>query len=182
MGGFATLPPPPNNAENPIGFPGLLPTFAPYSSFDPAVYGTMQEGRRVCGGTNGYNGIPTQNALTAVYECDLQYAPPAGPAPRPCPRAGSPRLRDVETIALGHRFRRQTARFWLDRTFRSPRSGRPDPAPRSAPPAIEVVRNGPPWSRGRHVHRVDPTRGDRGDLNMIAGMRTISTSGCSPRS
>jgi len=69
VGGVATLPPPPNNTQNPLGFAGLLPTFAPYSSLNPAVVGTMQEAA-ACGGTNGYNGIPTQNAQTPVYECN----------------------------------------------------------------------------------------------------------------
>ncbi len=68
MGGYATLPPPPNNAQNPLGFSGLVPTFAPYSSFDPTVTATLQE-VGVCGGSVGYSGVPSLNAETPLYEC-----------------------------------------------------------------------------------------------------------------
>jgi hypothetical protein len=68
IGGYATLPPPPNNTQNLLGFPGLLPTLAPYRSFDPTVSGTMQE-VGVCGGSVGYSGVPSLNAETPLYEC-----------------------------------------------------------------------------------------------------------------
>jgi hypothetical protein len=68
VGGYATLPPPPNNTQNLLGFPGLIPTFAPYSSFDPTVAGSFQE-VGVCGGSIGYSGVPSLNAETPLYEC-----------------------------------------------------------------------------------------------------------------
>jgi hypothetical protein len=68
VGGYATLPPPPNNSQNLLGFAGLVPTFAPYSSFDPTVSGTFQE-VGVCGGATGYSGVPSLNAETPLYEC-----------------------------------------------------------------------------------------------------------------
>jgi hypothetical protein len=69
VGGFAVLPPPQNNPLNILGFAGLVPTFAPYSAFDPSVVGTTQV-IQSCNRAGGYGGIPTPGNQTPEYECE----------------------------------------------------------------------------------------------------------------
>lgn len=67
-GGWATLPAPIDNPLNYLGFPGVSPSFAPFSDFDP----TLQPGRQVvksCTFKGGYGGIPSIGAMTPIYEC-----------------------------------------------------------------------------------------------------------------
>lgn len=69
VGGLAVLPPPQNNPLNLIGFAGLVPVFAPYSSFAPDVPGTTALVQS-CDRRGGYSGLPAGLAVAAAYECE----------------------------------------------------------------------------------------------------------------
>lgn len=69
VGGYAVLPAPQNNPLNILGFAGLVPTFAPFRSFDPAIVGTTQEVQS-CNRAGGYGGIPSLGNETPEYECE----------------------------------------------------------------------------------------------------------------
>ena len=68
LAGYAQVPPPVNNNQNYLGFPGLWPNFAPFDSFDP----TMEPSPDVvksCTLVGGYGGIPTLGAELPEFEC-----------------------------------------------------------------------------------------------------------------
>ncbi len=69
VGGYAILPPPTNNPLNILGFAGLTPVFAPYSSFEPAIAGTLGV-IQSCARSGGYGGIPTLGQVIPEYECE----------------------------------------------------------------------------------------------------------------
>jgi hypothetical protein len=66
--GFATVPPPAGNTDNYLGWPGLWPSFAPFSDFDP----TMAPSYAVvtgCTYTGGYQSL-TVGSTSPLYECN----------------------------------------------------------------------------------------------------------------
>ncbi len=68
-GGFATLPPPPNNPLNDFGFPGLWPNLDPYRSFDPAMVPDKTVVHS-CTTAYGYGGLQQfGNSPVNAYEC-----------------------------------------------------------------------------------------------------------------
>jgi hypothetical protein len=69
VGGLAVLPPPTNNPLNLIGFAGLVPVFAPYSSFTPDIPATMAVVKS-CDRRGGYSGLLTGPQTAAAYECE----------------------------------------------------------------------------------------------------------------
>jgi hypothetical protein len=69
VGGYAVLPAPVGNPLNVLGFAGLTPVFAPYSSFNPAVAGTLGIVQS-CARSGGYGGIPTLGQVIPEYECE----------------------------------------------------------------------------------------------------------------
>jgi hypothetical protein len=69
VGGYAILPPPVGNPLNVLGFAGLTPVFAPYSSFEPAIAGTLGV-IQSCARSGGYGGIPTLGQVIPEYECE----------------------------------------------------------------------------------------------------------------
>ena len=69
VSGCAVLPAPQANPLNILGFAGLMPTFAPYSAFDPSVPGSTQV-IQSCNRAGGYGGIPTPGNETPEYECE----------------------------------------------------------------------------------------------------------------
>jgi hypothetical protein len=73
IGGFATLPPPTNNAQNDFGFPGLWPNLDPYRSFDPKMTPSTSPPVHMCATliTSGYGGVlQFGNNPVPLYECD----------------------------------------------------------------------------------------------------------------
>lgn len=69
LSGLAVLPAPQNNPLNLIGFAGLLPVFAPYSTFDPAIEGTPAVVKS-CDRRGGYSGLPAGLQTVSAYECE----------------------------------------------------------------------------------------------------------------
>ena len=69
VGGLAVVPPPTNNPLNLIGFAGLVPVFAPYSSFTPDIPGTKAVVKS-CDRRGGYSGLLTGPLTAAAYECE----------------------------------------------------------------------------------------------------------------
>lgn len=66
--GFATLPAPTNNPSNDLGWPGLWPSFAPFSDFDPtmAPSSVITTG---CVHSSGYQDL-SLGTILPFYECD----------------------------------------------------------------------------------------------------------------
>src|SRR5262249_29357226 len=69
VGGYAILPPPPNNPLNYTGFAGLLPVFAPYKSFDATIQ-PVTTIVKSCNRATGYSAVPGAGAFTPAYECE----------------------------------------------------------------------------------------------------------------
>jgi hypothetical protein len=69
VSGYATLPGPlDDNPQNPLGFVGLWPEFAPFVSFDSAIT-PHHEVVKSCTFSGGYGGIPTIGNTVPEYEC-----------------------------------------------------------------------------------------------------------------
>ena len=69
VSGLAVQPPPQNNPLNLTGFAGLVPVFAPYGSFDPAIAGTPTIVKS-CDRRGGYSGLPVGLKTVSAYECE----------------------------------------------------------------------------------------------------------------
>ncbi|MEO6574371.1 MAG: hypothetical protein ABIP89_11055, partial [Polyangiaceae bacterium] len=68
VGGIALVPAPLANDQNPLGFGGLWPNFAPFRSFDPTIAPDSQVVRS-CSFAGGYGGIPTVGQMLPEFEC-----------------------------------------------------------------------------------------------------------------
>jgi hypothetical protein len=69
VAGYSTIPPPPNNPRNLLGFGGLRPSFAPYKGFDSSMMPTTEVVTN-CNVKGGYGGIPSLGNVVPVYECE----------------------------------------------------------------------------------------------------------------
>lgn len=68
IGGFATLPAPTNNPLNYLGFAGLWPIMAPFTSFDSTLAPTLNVVKS-CTFSGGYGGIGNGTNYSPQYEC-----------------------------------------------------------------------------------------------------------------
>jgi hypothetical protein len=71
VGGYAKVPPPINNSQNLLGFPGQWPSFLPYKDWDPtlAPSGQVVTSCTFQGGYGGL-GLGSQGIVDPLYECD----------------------------------------------------------------------------------------------------------------
>jgi hypothetical protein len=71
VGGYATLPPPPGNTLNYLGFPGQWPSFLPFKDWDPTLAPSLQVVSS-CTYQGGYSGLGLggTGAVDPIYECD----------------------------------------------------------------------------------------------------------------
>ncbi len=68
IGGYATLPAPTNNPLNYLGFSGLWPILAPFTSFDSTLAPTLNVVKS-CTFSGGYGGIGNGTNYSPQYEC-----------------------------------------------------------------------------------------------------------------
>ena len=66
--GYATVPPPANNPQNYLGWPGLWPSFAPFADWDPTMAASLAV-TTGCVYTGGYQTL-TIGSTSPVYECN----------------------------------------------------------------------------------------------------------------
>ncbi len=71
VGGYATLPAPPNNSLNYLGFPGQWPSFLPFKDWDPSLAPSLQVVPS-CTFQGGYSGLglTSSRSVDPIYECD----------------------------------------------------------------------------------------------------------------
>lgn len=67
-GPWVQVPPPADNAQNPLGFPGLWPVFAELRSFDPRI-APAKDVTRACALSGGYGASAGTQVLVGTYEC-----------------------------------------------------------------------------------------------------------------